>query len=640
MELRLARHATYTLAAALVSIATQEEHEQAGESPDQDRPRGLLPDLVPSAKGYAGGARQTVPQSDHVDRNGGKMEDDKPKSVGPDDNETPQSIEEPPGAEGYLWRVRPVTGTLTRMYAILRRGRQYACPLSRAFPPPPCLQRLMNLTAEGPPSPPDNHQDHSFHPDEHDLPQTQHPKIRRPSTYTAASFNTERRGLFASRAGLTKGRSVSQRSGPRPNEGTDWNAERLFLLDQLVNTLSADDRAIVEADSPTTVETVAVPAMAADLGRLLAVLLFWLRQDVIAESPSQARLKDVALAYHAYEKHRHTLQFQNSEGFVDVSDVVRSVLVGGQLSLAEVQDEGGQEGLAAHPPEVQSRIKSLRQMEMVLSNGQRVVMEAFSVAAAVRWVELLRAHTVYQRAHAQVISAGLMRLGRFANTHAHHGRSWVDMSETLSKLWTWCPIDACQAVRFMGSLFRKHSARAPFERRTYLLTQGLLTGFMITHSQKTARSRLDAGIFHKRVSSIPLEGAYVYSGALALEWIPRHAQHAAPGTSAVAGGGAGAYSAIGTGADGRSGAVVAQAQRVYADGLQSSDAEADCLFVIRYRPPWSRSSKYESHRADKDLEAHSASLVLLARSQAERDLWVKQLAYEMERLQQKKVKHP
>ncbi len=44
-------------------------------------------------------------------------------------------MQEPPAVEGFLWRVKPVSGALTRLYFSTYDGHIYVCRISRAFPP-------------------------------------------------------------------------------------------------------------------------------------------------------------------------------------------------------------------------------------------------------------------------------------------------------------------------------------------------------------------------------------------------------------------------------------------------------------------------------------------------------------------------
>lgn len=814
LEIRLALHTAHSLPAYYIGRAVREVGDMwAAESPNADRSQSFHPDLLPVSllqkrqqeqlTHLSGPALQEEREGNETSGNKTSKSTATPttspmtqsrssasKDNHPDDNggftsgkayTGKEEIEEPPGAEGYLWRVRPVTGTLTRIYAILRQGRQFFCPLSKAYPPPLALLRLLHLTAQGPPNElicatnaaieqegegtiertngqgdqasgkqtKKEMETSAGPPSAPILSSTSSPLSAGPRTRKRSLSTVEASADSGGRGHLLRGLPTctarprsSLRSASRNSENTQerpgvqsrdmaeshtedchhhpgsavagWNAERAYLLDTLLRTFPPSQQDIVHAAVEMPMGHVAMPALVSDLNRYLLQLLRLLRLDVTHYERSRntgsgqaratlAHLKGIKAAYHAYEQHRQTLQLQNAEGFVDVSDLVFSGMVRGEVPRSALSDCGGQEGLAqAGSAENQAELQSLRQLEIVLANGQRVVLEAYSVMVAVRWAELLRAHSIYDRAQAKVFSSDLMRLASFANTHAHHGPAWGEMSYTLGKVWTWCPLTACYAVRYMGPLFRKHSARKPFERRTYVLTRGLLTGFMITHSQQTARTRLDAGIFHKRVSSVPLRGAFVYSGALALEWIPRHAQHAAPATSAIgmSGGGGGVLasnSESGTGnyqpSSAGAGALVAQAQRVYEDGLQASEAQADCLFVIRYRsPPLSAKSSSQPQASDlhgqprrgveggaqtqepaqadaeqgtkktrpeSDMaeeaerrnahppgtrwdgidwcDKHAASLVLLARSRAERDLWVKHIAWEIERIEREEV---
>ena len=479
-----------------------------------------------------------------------------------------ETLEEPPAIEGFLWRVKAVSGALTRIYVSSHDGHIFAGRSNRA--PLPDRELVAMLTAQ------------------------EHP------------------GTAKLVEDVLKSRSKRGKKASR---------------------------------QPVQREL--------DVARELAL-------EALRDQSDQSVAKQLQ-AYRVYERCRQFEQIVTSDGYVDLRDIIECKLIDpeeetpnqGQpedtqsrdsswhnISNMAADDVGGEEGLASAPD--RAKLRTRRQFEMVLANGKTIRFEAFSIAFASEWTKRINELMTYWKARERFDAQELMAT---SNHHLDANATFLEGGELDSRLasvWSWCPLSGCRTIVKCGRLYRKWSASEAFQGRYYVLLQGRLLMFKLMQSTKSARARQNAGIFHRRQETvIHLRDAYVYSGKLT-EAFSSGSEQAAQNLGA------------GTGSGERH-----RMARVYRDGLQSFDDEEDCTFVIRYRPQRVNTAAdptpQRSQSGEVFLKAASGAktptgtsaymlnlpplddatyrtLVLRARSRLERDLWVKGISTEIERL--------
>lgn len=516
-------------------------------------------------------------------------------------------LHEPPGIEGFLWRVKAVSGALTRLYITTQDGLIFVNRPSKAFPPD------RHLAANVPDS-------------TQAIDGTGNDQIDR-----------ERRR----KRDAIRGRKLVV---PKEESLAD-------LRKQVMATVSV---------SATTEEEI------------------------------DAQIE----AYQAFEKRRQFEQVSNADGYVDVRDIIliRSLdgkgpirrpsldernegkdangkAFNGDAQAAEGEDEesdregeeeeeeedlGGEEGLSLAKDRV--TMKRNRQYEVTLSNGRSIRFEAYSKSVAREWIERLADLSRYWKRREKVDALEMMTASgmdpaligkRFQN---HRAPRMLDRStdgervaSVLGGIWNWCLYNSCRGILKSGRLFQKKKAFAGFVSRYYILIAGRLLYYKLMTSNRTARSRQNSGIFHKRQEMVVhLRDAYVFSGKLTEDMLVNGRSE-----------GAGAISTFGRGTGGASSASNRHnLPRVYGDGLLSVDDDEDCTFVIRYRPqrvnqaadPKVTIGGRESFIEQGTTTPASTSsiptlgdktynqLVLRSRSKLERDLWVRAINIEIERL--------
>jgi len=223
----------------------------------------------------------------------------------------------------------------------------------------------------------------------------------------------------------------------------------------------------------------------------------------------------------------------------------------------------------------------------------------------------------------------------------------------LGNIWNWCILDACRTILRSGRLFTKKKPYAAFASRYCVLVSGRILTFKLMTSNRTARARQNAGLFHKRQDTvIHLRDSYVYSGKLTDHMLVNGRSD-----------GAGALSNFGGGTGGATTSSTRHTlPRIYADGLLSTDEDEECTFVVRYRPQRVNRSLNPHLHNEQDAFSHgdgdddqtngnengitqkaNASITTLrdstvnviamrARSRLERDLWVWAINAERERV--------
>ncbi|SNX86466.1 uncharacterized protein MEPE_05175 [Melanopsichium pennsylvanicum] len=530
-----------------------------------------------------------------------------------------QYLQEPPAVEGFLWRVKPVSGALTRLYLTTYDGSLYICRSTRAFPPDRHLAVQMQEAMD----------------------------MRVPRT-----------------SGTTQGRSAKP-STP---------ATKSALARALAKFISANNSARRDEDVATlrqnVLEAISYPAE--------------------TEEEFQGQIE----AYQSFERRRQFEQIRGSDGFVDLKmihtiktigsgpvrcpgeDEIRRPAGAGStplhqkleedLSVAQrdgeesddedeshaTNDIGGQEGLeAADDP---NEVRRARQIEILLTNGKAVRLEAFSAPVAREWVERISDLVKYWRCRERADATELMYAAGIDITELHKqlsgrhtkakGTEGVDeqrLSPILGNIWNWCQIEGCRNIIRSGRLFHKKSSYSAFKARDYVLIAGRLLCFKLVKSVRTTRARQNNGIFHRRQDTvIHLRDAYVYSGKLSEDMLKNGRSDPAQAVSGIGGGGSNSGKRH-------------RVPRVYADGLFSVDDDEDCTFVIRYRPErvnapadpnvasLSRQKEKPKAKAEVEDTAYNVPklddkthkyIAMRARSQMERDLWVRCIKYEIEKI--------
>ena len=480
------------------------------------------------------------------------------------------SMDEPPAIEGYLWRVKAVSGALTRIYVTSQDGHIFICRSNRGQAPDRELISLLSL------------QTHPF-----------------------AKRTVEE---------VLKSKRRSKKKAARTSSQRDLDA-------------------------------------ANDLAR-----------EALADSSGDGIAKQIQ-AYRAYERRRLFEQIIGADGYVDLRDFIQCRLVetpdSGNPDVAEpgaqhegmsrdsswqditvhaAEDIGGEEGLAA--AQDRNRLRAQRQFQITMANGKTIRFEAFSISVAAEWVDRLNELAVYWKAKEKADAQALMAGDLTHKQGTHRIEDDSEISHQLRVIWNWCPIMGCRPIVRCGRLFRKSRTHQAFKSRYFVLIHGRLLSYKLIRSTRTARARQNTGIFHKRQETVVhLRDAYVYSGKLTEAFLPESSQGA---QNLGVGGGAGDRHRL---------------PRVYRDGLQSFDDEEDCTFVIRYRPQrvnvaadpvavkspdgrvslkakWGGGAVASNNVSTLPPlgERTTKDLVLRARSRADRDLWVRALKIEIERL--------
>lgn len=571
---------------------------------------------------------------------------------------TGEVLVEPPAIEGFIWRVKPVSGTLTRVYASTHDSHCFVSRPSKAFPP----DRHLAVDA-------------SFL-DEQSLASTRAPMSRQPSfgprseSRAPSSASKPKRKTKEDAAALLRQHTMEtiNQVASTPQEcQAQVDAYRAFERRRQFDQIS-------NADGYIDVKDIVMIRYLGDDGETM-------KPGVDAPTrmpmpmPPPTDGEEVVQADAEADAPRDPGE---DEAFIDENPDTN-------------WDIGGEDGLAQAADRLSLRRQ--RQFEVIMSNGRSTRFEAYSKSVAKEWVARLHDLAHYWKRREKIDALEMMEASGFdislirktgpsnkANgvpgptaartlaslASAGEGKEGTS-STNLGNIWHWCAILGCRGIIRCGRLFSKKRAFAPFKSRYYILIAGRLLCYKLLTSTQTARNRQNAGIFHKRQETIvPLRDAYVYSGHLTESLLSHTKSEGAGAMGRFASGGA-----ADTG--GRH-----KIPRVYADGLLSVDEDEDCTLVIRYRPvrvnpprdpelvpkPRPREEEQEEQddeegnmfdeavdaAASKPAEAPSNApaiprlndatfhtLVLRARSKLERDLWVRSLAYETERLTREDV---
>ncbi|PWY98942.1 hypothetical protein BCV70DRAFT_163637 [Testicularia cyperi] len=559
-----------------------------------------------------------------------------------------QLMHEPAAIEGYLWRVKPVSGALTRIYLTTYDGHIYICRTSKAFAPDRHLATQLKETID-----------------------MRIPRTTGHGQSTAAAggaiavaannANATRRSGFVRALAKFAGREKIVRrdedlAALRQNvlEAISQPAETEEQLQMQIEAYQCFERrrqfeqirnsdGFIDLKSIYMIKTVGQ-------GPVRCPGMDDLRNSSKQQTGLRKLQKDALAAQR--EDEESDVEGEGDGGAADSDD-------GGDVA----NDIGGAEGLSLAAD--REEVRRARQIELTLSNGKSFRLEAFSAPVAREWVERISELVRYWRRRERADAAELMYASGVdlseLNKHlqgrhsrkTHGNITAVDdqkLSPMLGNIWNWCSIEGCRNIIRSGRLFHKKSKFGAFKARDYVLIAGRLLCFKLVRSVRTSRARQNNGIFHRRQDTvIHLRDAYVYSGKLSEDMLQTGRSDPAQAVSGIGGGGSNSGERH-------------RIPRVYADGLFSVDEDEDCTFVIRYRPervntpadptvPTTTTSATATAAttATDNIAKESATstpgtsvpwledkthkyIAMRARSKMERDLWVRCIAYEIERI--------
>ncbi|KAI9793256.1 MAG: hypothetical protein M1816_000677 [Peltula sp. TS41687] len=338
------------------------------------------------------------------------------------------------------------------------------------------------------------------------------------------------------------------------------------------------------------------------------------------------------------EAERRVNTLLRADGFIDLCKVVqvRSVVRGaipadrniGQSDAVDFNEDVPND--TADDGTVES-FDDGRTFELVLKNGLIVRLEAYDGLTKKEWITRLRDLVKYWK-HRKATDMEILKSVRRTNLDklrideedepyvGQFAEKWeVSQAIASAELYNMCGISCCRTVSMSGLLYWKPRRRTTFRKCNVILCHGQLLLF-----QSVLRTGIGKEIpssHQERHSIIPLNDCYIYSGLITEDDLLHQNQFfdtAHPGRHAL--------------------------PRLYLeDGWTSADEDAMTTFVI-----W-RSTRKSYFRSNEDqldgskrfrlrqvsrLGVPGRSIVLKARSRAERDNWVMSIATEIERLQQ------
>ncbi|WFD36857.1 hypothetical protein MCUN1_003747 [Malassezia cuniculi] len=388
-------------------------------------------------------------------------------------------------------------------------------------------------------------------------------------------------------------------------------------------------------------------------------------------------VNDRSKAFRTAEKARCERQIRHSEGFVDLCDVEVVRSVGTKVFLytsssraninmlrnalrrstdaKHIEDFATQalddslcddpKAVAAHlnfpetycmagfnqqaPDLDQSYVRSLRQFELVLGNGRAVSFECLSPALARDWIVHLYLLARYWRCRRRIDAWNIMSITGTSSALKPEQEQLVDQRMVLAELWNWCRIDGCRSIVHSGLLYMRRGTASLYRQRFLVIVGGRLVIFKVVHSTRSRIARQNEGILFKRVgSSFSLRDAYVYQARVGDR--PTDMNRSAKQEANRRGSRTNAAKTM---------------PRLYSHGLYSSDSQDDCTFVVRVRLGYDSLSarqnafrlRHSRSKREEDLipgladKAHG-ELVFRTRTSVERDIWIRSIMFEIERL--------
>lgn len=544
---------------------------------------------------------------------------------------------EPPSVEGFLWRVKAVSGTLTRLYVTVHDGHIFFCRSARAFPPDRHLACATEDSAAA-------------------------------LTTTAMPGLNDRGEAGSSAHGYHAHRRHPQQGSHRRVKDVLLGRKKRVITEESLDVLREQVMETVAAVASTQEEVDA---------QMEAYRAFERRRqfEQINNAEGYVDLRDILAVSSCGSgpTYRPGTDECEEETAKDPSPATTAQNSGTTTPLTNItpdegedlEDVGGEEGLAASKD--RNALRRERQFEVTMSNQRSIRFEAYSRSVAREWLERLAALARYWKRREKVDALEIMNATGYdpnlirKQLQERSGYRPLGVSPdaeriapTLGAIWHWCTIQGCRGIVRCGRLFHKKKAYQPFRSRYYILIAGRLLCYKLMTSNRTSRSRQNSGIFHRKQETVVhLRDAYVYSGKLTEEMLLNGRSEGASGIGGSFG--------VGTSAADNSSRHLLP--RVYPDGLLSVDGDMDCTFVIRYRPqrvnqpaePLVLVNPAGDNVSHAQTEAISNSieqtteganpsavpalgdkthmnLVLRARCKLERDLWVRAISIEIERL--------
>ncbi|CAO1619474.1 unnamed protein product [Sympodiomycopsis kandeliae] len=481
-----------------------------------------------------------------------------------------KEMDEPPAVEGFLWRVRPVSGALSRIYVSAHDSHVFVSRPGKAYPP----DRHLAVGAE---------------------------QLRRASAPAAILEGDQER---QDTVGSLPGRSLTQ---PPPSMSAPTPARR------------RPGGSTVDSVAEERQRPLATKRSASALGRDDSSASMLRRQQpfsLVDDGPEE--LADQWTSFKDAERLRQFNQISNADGYIDLKDIHMIKYLGDdddQKGAARDGDDeadgpnrsgrqgdidvGGEEGLTGEAPagvtasDHRMYLRRRRQFEVIMSNGRQTRFEAYSQSVAQEWITRLEALATYWKRREKVDALEKMevsgfdpalirrRMQRDANAFERMTMGGGDIdpaSPSLGHIWNWCTILGCRGIILCGRLFVKKHSSGPFFSRYYVLINGRLLCYKLVTSTRTARNRQNAGIFHKRSNDlcISIKDSYTFSGKLTESLLKNSQTEGANPSSLGEFASGGVVNTMSFG--GRH-----KLPRVYSDGLLSIDEDEDCTFVLRYR---------------------------------------------------------
>lgn len=329
-----------------------------------------------------------------------------------------------------------------------------------------------------------------------------------------------------------------------------------------------------------------------------------------------------------YETQRRVSMIVSADGFIDLCEIdcIRPV----ERNLEETDQNIGTENDeslkscfttdSSNSGEI-STFDDSTVFEIVMLSGTIIRLQAYNEHNRDLWIMKLTELSKYWKRHVyedvarinEVRQANLERLHVDEDIEPFVGEAnpkWETSSGLASpSVYHISRLAWSRSISMRGILYQKATKHSSFRRYYVILCHGHLILYSVYYRSPTgdAKHRAD----HRRYQSIALDNCYVYSGPITLgdllvgreRWFDR----TNPGSHAI--------------------------PRVYPDGWKSAEDESYRCFVLWFgkkRPVTNKKEK--TVRLINRLGVQGTSMVFLARSRQERDLWVLALNYEIERV--------
>lgn len=356
----------------------------------------------------------------------------------------------------------------------------------------------------------------------------------------------------------------------------------------------------------------------------------WLQSGTSAEEMSIRN--QIALT----EGARRVSQLQVSEGFIDLALVVR-------IRRCKVTDEDLENNIDHSGEDVPFHVTGEeaetvlesgegitnefddeRVFELVLRTGLVIRLQAFDATTRQAWMDQLKVLIDYWTWRHKA-DASEYRKVRKANLNAlqideeleglvgQYGAKWeVAHCVAEPQIYNFCPISSCRTIALRGVLYRKPRVHATFRKYDCMISHGQLLIYNYSHWSPTGDET--PHIHQSRKKVIDLKHSYVYSGMVAtteLIGARETSDREGPGRHAL--------------------------PRLYQDGWTSQDEQEALCFVMwtaRRRKAFLGVDTIdvdETNNSVSRLGVPGRSMVYMARSRQERDLWVQVLGNEIER---------